>query len=332
MNEWCERWLGATPVGEIFRAGHLSAVRGVELSDGRRVVLKFRPPVARVRGCVDVQRRLAAAGFPCPAPLAGPSPVLPDKSDAPGGHSGAPGLPGSPAPELPGGDVDVPGEWLVTAEEYVPGGGQLDPATDRARPFAAALARLVRLAPRPAAVSSLAPAPPWLGWDHGGPEVWPWPDDLDVDLNAHPGPGRLDELGARVRERLLATSLPSVIGHGDFESQNVRWLGGALHAVHDWDSVVALPEAAVAGAAAAVFTETGASEARATVEESARFLECYMEARGADWGREEREVAWAAGLWVRAFNAKKAAVAGHDLTLVDLLAQQLEARLRQSGA
>ncbi|MEV0383362.1 hypothetical protein [Nonomuraea sp. NPDC050643] len=216
----------------------------------------------------------------------------------------------------------------MTAEEYVPGGTQLDPEADRARLFAAALARLVRLAPAVEVVAPLTPAPPWVGWGHRGDGVWPWPDDVDADLNARPGPDWLDDLSARVREPLLATRLEPVVGHGDFESQNVRWAGDEVRAVHDWDSAVALPEPALAGAAAAVFTETGRSAVRATVAESARFLESYVEARGARWGRAEWEVAWAAGLWVRAFNAKKAVVSGAGRQPLDQLADQAETRLR----
>ncbi|WP_345154997.1 hypothetical protein [Nonomuraea rubra] len=309
LAEWCARWLGAAPVGELFRAGHLSVVRGLELADGRRVVVKCRvADEARVRGCVGVQRHLAGAGFPCPAPLAGPELL---------------------ACPVPLAEPELLGEEVVTAEEYVSRGEQLGGSgVDRARPFAEALARLVGLAPSPGAAGPLSPAPPWVGWEHAGAGVWPWPDDLDADLNAHPGPGWLDDLGRRVRERLLGTRLPAVVGHGDFESQNVWWRGGELLAVHDWDSVVALPEPAVAGAAAAVFTETGRAAERATVEESARFLECYVRARDVGWGREEWGVAWAAGLWVRAFNAKKAVVAGAGRELLDQLAAQAEARLR----
>ena len=56
----------------------------------------------------------------------------------------------------------------------------------------------------------------------------------------------------RVRARLAGLGLPSVVGHGDWESQNVRWRGGQAVAVHDWDSVVAQPEAAIAGQPAAL--------------------------------------------------------------------------------
>ncbi|MEU4227590.1 hypothetical protein AB0F17_25135 [Nonomuraea sp. NPDC026600] len=142
------------------------------------------------------------------------------------------------------------------------------------------LPRIVRLAPSPDAISSVAPAPPWVGWAHGSAGVWPWPDDMDVDLNSRPGPAWLDDLGRRVRDRLLAVRHAPVIGHGDWESQNLRWQGHQLHAVHDWDSVVCLPEPAIAGAAAAVFTETGGPLEAATIDETDRFLAVYAGAAG----------------------------------------------------
>jgi hypothetical protein len=156
---------------------------------------------------------------------------------------------------------------------------------------------------------------------------------LDADLNARPGPGWLDDLGRRVRERLLSVRLPYVIGHGDWESQNLRWQGHEPYAVHDWDSVVALPEAAVAGAAGAVFTETGAGFLPASVTDTEHFLTAYGDARGGGgWTDEEWEVAWAAGLWVRAFNAKKSVVAGDGSPLPDLLSAEAKTRLRLSAA
>ncbi|WP_405893502.1 hypothetical protein OG612_29650 [Streptomyces sp. NBC_01527] len=62
----------------------------------------------------------------------------------------------------------------------------------------------------------------------------------------------------RTRARLAAGHLPDIIGHGDFESQNIRWPGSELHVVHDWGSAVSRPEAAVVGQASAAFGVTGA--------------------------------------------------------------------------
>ena len=191
----------------LFRSGNLSEVTGAELADGRRVVIKVRPSDPRIAGCTAVQEHLARAGFPCPEPL-------------------------SAAVEADG--------LTVTAETLVTAGSQL-PAESGAAPFAALLARLVSSAPGPAEVPSLAPSPPWTGWDHPGSRLWPDRDDRGRDLNSAPGPAWVDDAARRVRERLIAVAAPVRVGHGDWESQNIRWSDGKPLAVHDWDSVIAQP-------------------------------------------------------------------------------------------
>jgi len=181
---WCDRYLGARPARVLFRSGHLSQVVGVELADGRRVVIKARPAGRRIAGCIAVQRHLARTGFPCPAPLTDP--------------------------------VQARG-LTVTAEILVPGGSQL-PAEGGAAPSAALLARLVSTAPSPAAVPSLAPSPPWTGWDHPGSRLWPDHDDawmaglwvrlFNAKKDAADGGGpQLDRLAAEIGERLGLAAL-----------------------------------------------------------------------------------------------------------------------------
>jgi len=260
-----------------FQQAHLSVVTGLRLADGRNVVIKARPAMARQRGCLDVQRHLWRAGFPCPQPLAGPAPL---------------------------------GALDAMAEAFVSGGTQLAPGPGFVSSFAAALAGLIRLAPPVPAVSTLEPPPPWCYWDHHEDGPWPWPDDMDADLNAQPGPAWLDDAAIRVRARLERCAEPPVIGHSDWESQNIRWHRRRLHVVHDWDSVISTPEAAIAGLAAAVFAASGDPGEHATVAQGEQFLAGYERARGRPWTGDEREVAWAAGAWVTAFNAKKDTVRG----------------------
>ncbi|MFC8421978.1 phosphotransferase [Streptomyces sp. NPDC057236] len=305
LATWCGEWLGSPPVETLFERAHLSTVVGLRLADGREVVVKARPFEERLVGCLEVQRRMRRAGFPCPEVLAGPEPV-----DGRGPLRGQ----------------------VVTAEALVPGGTVLPSRPDAPELFAAALARLMAAAPSVADVPSLAPAPPWNGWDHADPRPWPWPDDMGVDLNDRSGPGWLDEAARRVRARLRRAALPEVVGHGDFESQNIRWNGDRLHVVHDWDSAVARPEAALAGLAAAVFPAGGPEDRPATVAETERFLNGYARVRGRRWTREESEVAWAAGLWVLAFNAKKASVGRPDGSAVARLAEEAPERLRRADA
>lgn len=257
----------------LFLTQHLSAVAGLRLVDGREVVVKARPPAARLAACAAVQRHLWAAGFACPELLAGPAPL---------------------------------GALEATAEALAPGGDPLPRDADAPRLAAEALADLVGRAPDPAAVAALGPPPAWVWWDYNRPGLWPPPDDLDADLNATPGPAWLDDLARRARRIMAACRLPPVIGHADWETQNLRWRGGRLHVAHDWDSLTCQPEALIAGFAAAVFP-AHAPLTDATVDESAAFLAAYAAARGRPWSDTERRAAWAAGLWVRAFNARKAA-------------------------
>jgi hypothetical protein len=292
LADWCDRYLGARPARVLFRSGHLSQVIAAELADGRRVVIKARPPAPRIAGCVAVQAHLARAGFPCPVPLTAPAQA---------------------------------GGLTVTAETLVPGGSQL-PAEGGAAPFAALLARLIGSAPGPAAVPALAPSPPWTGWDHPGARLWPDRDDQGRDLNSTPGPAWVDDAARRVRERLNPPAAPACIGHGDWESQNIRWADGQPLAVHDWDSVIAQPEPAIVGLAAAVWPAAGAPGEAATVAQSQEFIASYQLAAGRQWTGREVQDAWAAGLWVRLFNARKDAAGGGGPQL-DRLAGEISERL-----
>jgi hypothetical protein len=299
LAAWCSLHLGSRSVQVLFQHAHLSAVTGVRLADGRNAVIKVRPAMARHRGCVQVQQYLWQAGYPCPRPLAGPAPL---------------------------GPLDA------TAEAFVPGGTQLAPGPGFAGSFAAALARLIELAPRASAVATLQPPPPWSYWDHHEDGPWPWPDDMNMDLNMRPGPAWLDSAAVCIRSRLERCSQPPVIGHCDWESQNIRWRRGRLHVVHDWDSVISEPEAAIAGQAAAVFAATGGPGEHATVAQSAQFLAAYERARGHPWTDDELQVAWATGAWVVAFNAKKDTVdAGRGGRPAGEVAAELAERLRRAG-
>jgi hypothetical protein len=225
------------------------------------------------------------------------------------------------------------GALEATAEAYIPGGEQLVRGADSAERFASELARLVALAPSATDVPLLRPSLPWVAWDHDESGTWPDPDDMDVDLNAHEGPAWIEETGRRVRQRMAgAIAEPAVVGHADWESQNLRWIGRALHVVHDWDSLVSQPESTIAGAAAAVYTATGAPNTSATIEQTEAFLDAYERARGRVWSREDLERCWAAGLWVRIFNAKKATLRTRESDSLERLAVEVAERLRRAGA
>ncbi len=295
LADWCTRWLGAPPAAELFSAGYLSAVTGLRLTDGREVVVKVRPSGSRLAGCAAVHRALWRAGFPCPEPLVDLQPLSGYAASA----------------EVLVLDIDQPpeGELAVLS--------------------AAALARLVELAPDPGSVPSLMPSPSWVGWDHTEPRLWPRPEDRDVDLNDHQEPQWLDRVAAAVRDRLRGYAGDPLIGHGDWHPENVRWQGPELIAVHDWDSVICQPEPAIAGFAAVSFLGIGGETPLASVEDSAAFLHAYQQARGCHWTSQDHAALWAAGLWQRAFDAKTRSLDGDPEQI--LTRHEARARLHRAG-
>jgi len=223
------------------------------------------------------------------------------------------------------------------AEEWRPGGEMRlgdDPAT--ARLFAAPLARLVDLVAdievggqEPGAVEPPLPNPEWTRWDHDEPGVWPRIPYLDGHDESRV-PEFVVEAGERLRDRLSGIYLPRVLGHADWESQNIRWHGDTLWAVHDWDSLAWLPEAAIAGAAAGAFA-SHAEPTLAPIASSAAFLEAYQAARR-PFTAEEIEVAWAASLWLALHNARAEALRGSKPIALNAVASQALDRLRLAGA
>jgi hypothetical protein len=292
MAAWCELHLGSPPESELFRKGHLACVIATRLADGREVVLRVRPAALRIAACTEVQRRVFDSGYPCPQPLAGPAPF---------------------------------GEYEATAESYVSGGVMLPDSGRAARPFAEALAQLVHLAPRPEQAPSLAPAPPWAAWNHSQGGLWPWPEDLDVDLNEVHGLGWIDAVAQAARRKLQEGQDQAVIGHGDWMTDNLRWHGNRLLVAYDWDSLIADTEAVIAGLAAAIYLYP----ALPTVTETRDFLDAYAAARGRPFSPGELQRCWAAGVWTRAFDAKKEYAAGR--AVFSLTEDEARERLHQAS-
>ncbi|MEA5364441.1 phosphotransferase [Amycolatopsis sp., V23-08] len=275
----------------------MSTVLGLRLADGREVVLKARPDDGRAASCVTAQAWLAERGFPCPRPL-------------------------TPAVAV--------GSLAVHAEEYRPGGELLpgdspDVAVRYAEVFARLMAGLDGLRVPPP-----LPNPRWARWDHDGPGLWPSIGFLD-DRDQGVVPGYVVETASRARARLLAADLPCVLGHADFEAQNLRWRGTEVWTVHDWDSLAWQPEAALAGAASGSFAGAG-PPTLTPIESSAAFLESYQDIRGRTFSSVEREIAWAASLWPAAHNARWEALHGDTPVSGDAVRVQAAERLRRANA
>jgi hypothetical protein len=307
LVRWCEQHLGSAPRERFFGADHLSQVHGVRLEDGREVVLKVRGRAERLRGCHAVHRAVWEAGIPCPEPLVGPEPL-----------------------------EDEPDRW-VTAEAWV-GAGELRVTDDVAEVYARLLAAIVAAAPGVDGVPPLDPLVPWLRYDHDDTgRTWPpaasdrWdPHRIEAQLLPF-----VLETARRARARLLAAArLPPVVGHGDLSGLNARWRlrdGVWEPVVHDWDSVVAVAEAVLAGSTAVDCVSSDVTR-MATLEQTERFLDVYAAERGLTWTAEELELAWAAGAWLSAYNAAFEHLKESDRPVTTRLALEWAARLRRAGA
>jgi Phosphotransferase enzyme family len=297
LPAWCLDHLGAEPVGVLFQQQQVSMVFGLRLASGTDVVVKARADDGRAASCVVAQARLAERGFPCARPLT---------------------------------QVIQAGSLAVNAEEFRPGGEVLDgDSPDVAVRYAQVFARLIaELAD--VTVAPPLPNPPWVRWDHTDSGVWPAIDFLD-NRDQSAVPAYVADTAERARRRLLAAGLPCVLGHADFEAQNLRWHGREVWAVHDWDSLAWQPEAALAGAASGSFASAG-PPTLAPVASSEAFLVAYQDIRGRMFTAVEQRIAWAASLWMAAYNAREEALLGDTPVGRHALRSQAAERLRRADA
>ena len=298
--EWCRQVLGAVPAELLLTSDAMADVRAVRLDDGRTVVLKarFADEEQRASRCVEIQSLLAELGFPCPRPLT---------------------------------VVVVACDRAVHAEEWRPGGEMIrdegpEAAGRSARLLGDLMARLQGIVAEPP-----VPNPEWVRWHHDGPDLFPENPRHDVLAAGRPLPTVIGETARRVRARLQGATLRPVLGHADWETQNLRWNGTEPYAVFDWDSLAWLPEAAVVGAAAGAFASAEVP-ALAPLDSSRAFLDAYQEARSRTFSAEELEVAWAASIWPALHNARAEILYGVPPVALQSLERQAGTRLSLAGA
>ena len=226
---------------------------------------------------------------------------------------------GFPCP-LPLTDPVFADGFVAHAEAFV-GGGEIETddspaaATRSAALLAELMGRLSALDLPPP-----LPNPEWVRWD-----------SLPERQAASSVPRWIVETQRRVRDKLAACRLHPVVGHGDWEAQNMRWQHGAPLVVHDWDSLAWLPEAAIAGTAAGVFASHG-QPTLAPLASSAAFLEAYQQARGMRFSRDEEEISWAASLWVALHNARDELIYDRPRLSLEQLEEQRADRLARARA
>jgi hypothetical protein len=208
----------------------------------------------------------------------------------------------------------------VHAEQFVGGGDvESEDSPAAAERSAVLLADLVRILAT-VDLDPPLPNPEWVHWDalpdRQATAAWPaWIEDTTRRLQA----------------KLARCDLQPVLGHADWEAQNMRWQRCRPLAVHDWDSLAWLPEAALAGTAAGVFASHD-EPTLAPIESSTAFLRAYEAARAVPFTSYETEIAWAASIWVALHNARDELIYNRPKLSHDQLEAQHVERLTRAKA
>jgi len=226
---------------------------------------------------------------------------------------------GFPCP-LPLTEVIVSDGDAVHAERFVPGG---EVETEDTPEAAARSARLLADLVRRLASLDLDPPlpnPEWVRWDA-----------MPTREAAAAVPAWIDDTTRRVQAKLAGCDLPPVLGHADWQAQNVRWHHGEPHTVHDWDGLAWLPEAAIAGSAAGIFAIHGKQATLAPLASSEAFLHAYESGRGIRFSLYETEIAWAASIWEALHHARDELIDNRPKLSYERLKAERVERLTRAG-
>jgi hypothetical protein len=275
LDDFCRAQLDAGIAHALFYRSSIGAVAGVQLHDGRRVVVKAHQPDrsrTRLEEIVRLQNHLAAHGGLAPRVVAGPAPL---------------------------------GRGLALAEELVERGTAPDahqPAMRRALAvsFHAVIGALDPFVAASSLPSQLLPA-------SSASRLWPTPHSRLFDFEAtRAGAADIDALATAARDR-MAPAGRIVLGHGDWRAEHVRFEGERAVVAYDWDSLCTEREPALVGITAHAFCADWSRQdyvQAPTVDEARAFVADYEHARGAPLDREERRLCGAAFAYAVAYTAR----------------------------
>jgi hypothetical protein len=277
VASWYERACVATlrspPTRGLFFGASAGCVAGIELADGREVVIKAYQPRWRLDALQAVsaaQQRLSGAGFACPVPVLPPLQfedvaasidfLLPD-----------------------------PGMRLLDMDEMAHSAGSLAQATSILRD---------------------EDASPWVNthaMDRPSGSLYPIPHNplFDFTLKAEEA-AWIDELATAALDAQNQDDTPPQMLHGDWSARNIRIVDHRLVASYDWDSLGAFRESKGVGIAAATWRSNGERNdpPAPDSDEINRYLEAYVEVAGGSRGRKWRTAAMGSALYTLAYTAR----------------------------
>ena len=283
FTDICVSTLRSPPAKVLFYQSSVGAVAGLELEDGRRVVVKGHQSSStrgRLEEIVRHQSTVAAKLRLAPNVLAGPLPF---------GHGAA------------------------IVEELVDRGtirDGHDPSVRRG--LARSLQAIVECLSPAYEKSELAPS----GLvDVARKELWPTPHSRLFDFDATTrGAEYIDELAAEARGPMIDVGR-GVIGHCDWRAEHVRFEGDVPVVGFDWDSLRTGREPALVGSTAHMFCADWSKQGHIqapTLDEARAFVAEYETARGSPFTRDERALCAASFVFSVAYTCRCGHAAGVD--------------------
>ena len=263
----------------VFYTPGVGVVAGLQLDDGRKVVLKvhrWNVTIDRLSAIQRVQAHLANAGLPTPLPLWKPEPLA---------------------------------SGIATIETFLPSGHRPLDRTAISRLLATGLHQFVGAAP--AAQTVAAVGRPLLLRPPEGP-LWSEPHDVRFDFDrTAAGAEWIDDLArlaqTRLRDGQGRHTRPPVVGHFDWRVENLGLDETRLVAIYDWDSLAIAAEPVIVGNNAAQYPADWKGETDdplPSVPEMRAFVGHYEEARGRPFSEVERELLDAANLAICCYGAR----------------------------
>jgi hypothetical protein len=282
IDEFCRHTLGAGVGRALFYRSSIGAVAGLELDDGRRVVVKAHQPEwprARLTEIARLQHHLASNGGLAPAILTDPSSL---------------------------------GRGLAIVETYVEQGIARDGHEGAIRGALATSLHAVVGALEPFVATSGLPSS-LLSLPAG--TLWPTPHSRLFDFETtRAGAADIDALAADARARLTPAGR-TVLGHGDWRAEHVRFEGSTPVVAFDWDSLCKGPEPALVGSAAHGFCADWSRSDHAqapSLDEARAFVSAYEVARGRPFDGGERRLCGGTFAYSVAYAARCVHALGRD--------------------
>lgn len=284
LDDFCRRELGSAPRETLFYRSSIGAVAGLELVDGRKVVIKAHQADWTFTRLVEVTRfqsRIASELGLAPDVLHIPAPL---------------------------------GKGFATVEELVQRGDVPDghrPTIRRA--LAQSLHAVVEVLAPYLSETSLPPS--LLTSTSSRSTLWPTPHSKLFDFETtRAGAEYIDTIAAQARAHMVSAGR-RVIGHSDWRAEHVRFDGDTPVIAFDWDSLSHEHEAALVGMTAHMFcADWSRDDVRQTptLDEARAFLADYEAASRTPFTRAERELCGAAFAYAVAYTSRCGHASGID--------------------